>query len=70
MSGDDRPMCECPKCGRMHWFLANKPPEVDPRVKVLEEALEDAIGEIKAGAPFTAQDVLLTALSRSRGGEK
>ena len=22
----ERPMCECPNCGRMHWKLANKPP--------------------------------------------
>jgi hypothetical protein len=22
----DRPMCECPKCGRAHWKLADSPP--------------------------------------------
>ena len=37
---------------------------MEDRVRELEAAAKDAIGEIEAGAPFTAQDLLRAALSK------
>jgi hypothetical protein len=38
----DRPMCECPKCGRAHWKLADSPPFQRPTIALHGVDLQEA----------------------------
>lgn len=48
MARDDRELCECSKCGRQHWKLADNPPDAivrpaNPHPDVKDEAGERAM---------------------------
>jgi hypothetical protein len=62
-----RPMCECPKCGRAHWKLADSPPSQRPTILLrgvdLREAIARAIGYPDATNPdWDIADAVLAAI--------